>query len=114
MLAGCVISWRSTKQTIIASSTVNAEFTTCFEATLQVNWLRSLVTRLQIVDAIFKPLRIYCEILEIVFFYKNNKSGSKNKHFDLKHLTIKERVKEQEVSMEHTNTSFMIANPMTK
>ncbi|XP_059461813.1 secreted RxLR effector protein 161-like [Corylus avellana] len=33
MLAGGTISWKSTKQTIIASSTMEAEFIACFEAT---------------------------------------------------------------------------------
>ncbi|XP_059461806.1 secreted RxLR effector protein 161-like [Corylus avellana] len=33
MLGGGTISWKSTKQTIIASSTMEAEFIACFEAT---------------------------------------------------------------------------------
>jgi hypothetical protein len=33
MLVGGAISWKSTKQTIIASSTMEAEFIACFEVT---------------------------------------------------------------------------------
>ena len=34
MLAGGAISWKSAKQTIIASSTMEAEFLACFETTV--------------------------------------------------------------------------------
>jgi hypothetical protein len=34
MLAGGAISWKSAKQTIIASSTMEAEFVACFETTV--------------------------------------------------------------------------------
>ena len=33
MLAGGAISWRSAKQTLTATSTMEAEFVSCFEAT---------------------------------------------------------------------------------
>ena len=40
VLAGGAISWKSAKQTIIASSIMEAEFVACFEATNQGLWLR--------------------------------------------------------------------------
>ena len=39
MLAGGVISWISAKQSLIASSTIEAKFVACFEATNQALWL---------------------------------------------------------------------------
>ena len=61
MLAGGAISWKSAKQTIIASSTMEAEFVACFEATVHGLWLRNFISGLGIVDSISKPLRIYCD-----------------------------------------------------
>ena len=40
MLASGAVSWRSMKQTLIATSTVEAEFVSCFEATSHVFGLR--------------------------------------------------------------------------
>ncbi|KAL0307710.1 UNVERIFIED_CONTAM: Retrovirus-related Pol polyprotein from transposon TNT 1-94, partial [Sesamum angustifolium] len=40
LLANGAISWKSTKQTITASSTMEAEFVACYEATSQALWLR--------------------------------------------------------------------------
>ena len=42
-LAGGAISWKSTKQTVTTSSTMYAEFVTCYEATGQVNWLKKFI-----------------------------------------------------------------------
>ena len=40
IMASGAISWRSVKQTLIATSTMEAEFVSCFEATSQVYGLR--------------------------------------------------------------------------
>ena len=39
---------------------------------------------------------------------------SKSKHIDLKFLVVKEIVQSFWVSIEHTSTNFMIADPLTK
>ena len=45
---------------------------------------------------------------------KNNKSGSRSKHIDIKYLAIRERVKDKKVVIEHISTELMIADPLTK
>ncbi|RVW75186.1 Retrovirus-related Pol polyprotein from transposon TNT 1-94 [Vitis vinifera] len=61
MLAGGAISWKSVKQTLIASSTMEAEFIACYEASNHGIWLRNFITQLRIIDGIEKPLRINCD-----------------------------------------------------
>ena len=39
LLVGAAISWKNVKQTIIATSTMEAEFVACFEATVHGFWL---------------------------------------------------------------------------
>ena len=60
-LVGGAVSWRSAKQTLVATSTMEAEFISCFEATSHGLWLKSFITELNIVDSISKPLTIYCD-----------------------------------------------------
>ena len=48
LLAGCAISWKSVKQSIVASSTMADEFVTCYEASNHGIWLRNFITRLRI------------------------------------------------------------------
>ena len=114
MLASGAISWRSAKQSLIATSTMEVEFVSCFEATSHGVWLKSFISGLRLVDSISKPLRIYCDNSAAVFLAKNNKSGSRSKHIDIKYLAIRERVKENKVVIEHVSTELMIADPLTK
>ncbi|RVW61091.1 Retrovirus-related Pol polyprotein from transposon TNT 1-94 [Vitis vinifera] len=114
ILAGGAISWRSVKQTMTATSTMEAEFISCFEATSHGVWLKSFISGLRVMDSISRPLSIYCDNSTAVFMAKNNKSGSRSKHIDIKYLAIRERVKEKKVVIEHISTELMIADPLTK
>uniref|UniRef100_A0A2N9EQW2 Reverse transcriptase Ty1/copia-type domain-containing protein n=1 Tax=Fagus sylvatica TaxID=28930 RepID=A0A2N9EQW2_FAGSY len=114
LMASGVVSWRSAKQTLTATSTMEAEFISCFEATSHGVWLKSFISGLRIMDSISRPLRIYCDNSAAVFMAKNNKSGSRSKHIDIKYLAIREHVKEKKVVIEHVSTELMIADPLTK
>ncbi|RVW98226.1 Retrovirus-related Pol polyprotein from transposon TNT 1-94 [Vitis vinifera] len=68
----------------------------------------------QFKDSISRPLSIYCDNSAAIFMAKNNKSGSRSKHIDIKYLAIRECVKENKVVIEHISTELMIADPLTK
>ncbi|KAL6351159.1 hypothetical protein AAG906_031745 [Vitis piasezkii] len=89
LLAGGAISWRSAKQTLVTSSTMEAEFVACYEASNQGIWLRNFVTGLRVLDGIERPLKIFCD----------NKSAKKYSG---------------QISIEHIRTNSMIADPLTK
>jgi len=114
MMAGGAISWRSTKQTLAVISTMEAEFVSCFEAMSHGVWLKSFISELKIVDTISWPLRIFYDNSVVVFMAKNNKSGSRSKHIDIKYLAIRERVKDKKVVIEHMSTELTIVDPLTK
>ncbi|RVW95033.1 Retrovirus-related Pol polyprotein from transposon TNT 1-94 [Vitis vinifera] len=114
MLVGGVVSWRSAKQTLIATFTMKAEFVSCFEATSHGVWLKSFISGLRVVDSISRPLKIYCDNSAVVFMAKNNKSSSRNKHIDIKYLALRERVKKKTMVIEHVSTELMIVDPFTK
>ena len=76
--------------------------------------MRSFIYGLGVVESIFRLIRLYCDNSAAVFFAKNNKSGSRSKHIDIKYLAIREHVKAKEVLIEHIHTEQMIADPLTK
>ena len=102
------------EQSVIAVSTMEAEFVACFEATVQANWLRNFISGLGIVDSIAKPLKIYCDNSAAVFFSKNDKYSKGAKHMELKYFVVKEEVQKHKVSIEHISTDLMIVDPLTK
>ena len=113
-LAGGAISWKSCKQTLIASSTMQSEFVACFEATGQAVWLKNFVPGLRVVDSINKPLTLFCDNQAAVFLSSNNKSSGAAKHIDLKYLVVKDRVQDQTIKIQHISTKLMVADPLTK
>ena len=107
MLAKGDVSWKSVKQSIIATFTMEAKFIACYKVSNQAIWLQNFISGLRIVDGIERPLRIK-------LYSKNNRSSLKSKHIDLKFLVVKERVQSFQVSIKHTSTNFTIADSLTK
>ncbi|KAJ8756040.1 hypothetical protein K2173_024587 [Erythroxylum novogranatense] len=103
MMAGGAVSWKSVKQTLTASSTMEAEYMACYEA-----------ASLSIVDSISSPLKLYCDNSATVAFSKNTRSTSRSKHIDIKYYFVKEKVAESLITVEYTPTASMLADPLTK
>ena len=114
MLASGAVAWKSTKQTLTASSTMEAEFVACYEATKQALWLKNFSSGLRVMDTVPKPIKLLCDNAAAVFFSKKNKSGSRSKHIDIKYLVVRENVRESKIIIEHIGTLLMVADPMTK
>jgi hypothetical protein len=113
-LAGGAISWRSCKQTIVASSTMYAEFIACFEATNQVLWLKKCIPDLKVVDCIDKPLKMYSDNQPAIFYAHNNKSSKATRPIEVKYYVVKDKIQEKTISLEHIRIKDMIADPLTK
>ena len=111
MFAGRAVSWRSAKQTLTVTSTIEAKFVSCFEATSHGVWLKSFIIGLRVMDYISRPLRIYCDNSTTIFMAKNNKSDSRIKHINVKYLAIRECVKDNKVVIEHVSSELMIVDP---
>ena len=113
MLARGVVSWKNVKQSLIATSTMEAKFIACYEASNLGTSLQNFITRLCIVDGIERQLRIKCDN-KSTKLYSKNRSLSKSKHIDLRFLVVKERVHSLQVSIKHISANFMIIDPLTK
>ena len=111
LLAGGVISWKSVKQSIVASSTMAAEFIACYEASNHGIWLRNFVTGLRILDG--RP-QLFCDNKSAVLYSNNNRSSTKSKFIYIKFQVVKERVQSGLISIENIGTNSMIADPLTK
>jgi len=100
-MAGGAISWKSVKQTLTATSTMEAEYVACYEATCQAMWLKNLISYFKVVESISRPLVIYCDNTAAVHFSQNKKSSSKSNHFDIKYLFVREKILDFQTRIEH-------------
>ena len=114
MLSNGPISWKSHKQSLIASSTMEIEYVVCYEATCHAIWLRNFDSGLHVIDSIMRPLRMYCDNSAAVRFFKNNKTTGGSKHIDIIYLVVREKVQNGVVSIEHIKNTLMLVDPLTK
>ena len=91
MMAGGVISWKSVKQTLTASSTMKAEYVACYEACCHAIWMRNFVSTLGVVDPISRRLKLFCDNSAAIAFSKNTKSISRSKHIDVNSILLKRK-----------------------
>ncbi|XP_075088123.1 secreted RxLR effector protein 161-like [Nicotiana tabacum] len=110
MLSGGAISWKSEKQSITTTSTMEAEFIACFETASHAVWMKNFLTKLQILDFISKPVIIFCDNSAAVFFPKNNKRTRSSKHASLKFLKVRDMVKEGDICIDHISTDSMLVD----
>ena len=105
------VSWKSVKQTSIATSTMEVDFVSCFEATSQGVWLKSFIFGLRVMDSISRPLvttQLQCSWLRIM------RMGVEAKYIDIKYIAIREHVKEKKVVIKHISTELMIVDHLIK
>ncbi|RVW86860.1 Retrovirus-related Pol polyprotein from transposon TNT 1-94 [Vitis vinifera] len=114
MMAGGAVSWKSVKQTLTTSSTMEAEYVTCYEACCHAMWMRNFISALGVVDSISRSLKLLCDNSAAVAFSKNTRSISRSKHIDVKFYFVQEKVAESLVDIEHMSTKSMLADPLIK
>jgi hypothetical protein len=113
-LAGGAISWSSSKQTVMTSSTMYAEFVACYKVVGQAIWLKKFVFGLRVVDSIERPLKLYCDNESVVLYAHNNKKIMAVKHINIRFYVVKEKIQDKTISLEHISTKKMITDPLTK
>jgi hypothetical protein len=113
-LADGDISWRSSKQTVITSSTMYSEFVGCYEATGQAMWLKKFVPGLRVIDSIERSLKLYYDNEPTILYAHNNKKIKAVRHIDIRFYIVKEKIQDQTISLEYISTKKMIADPLMK
>ena len=109
-----VVTWKCVKQTLTTSSTMEAEYVTCYEATCHAIWLWNFILALEVVHNISKLLELFCDNFAAVSFSMNTRSTSRSKNIDGKFFFVKEKVAESLISVEHTPTTNMLVDTLTK
>ncbi|GJW31059.1 hypothetical protein Tco_0047934 [Tanacetum coccineum] len=61
VLNGGVVDWKSTKQSISATSSTDAEYIAAFDASKEAVWIRKFISGLNVVPTIEEPITMYCD-----------------------------------------------------
>ena len=102
MMVEGAVSWKSVKQTFLASSTTKAKYVACYEATCHAIWLSNFISSLEVVHSISRPLKLFCDNSAAVSFSRNTRITSSSKHIDVKFFLLKRCCKVPHFSCAHT------------
>ena len=61
-----------------------------------------------------RPLKMYCDNQPTVFYAHNNKKSTATKSIQIRFYSIKDRIQDHTISLEHIRTKDMLADPLTK
>ena len=106
LIAGGAVSWRSKKQTCVATSTCEAEYIAPCDATKEAIWLSRLVAD-QIVD-------ICVDNDGAIVSAENASVNTRNKHIDINRHFVRDSVQSNLVSWVRISTENQLADPWTK
>jgi hypothetical protein len=112
LLNGCAVSWKTTKQKSVSTSTVEAEYVAASMAVKETMWLRWLVE-----EIIGKKIANPCVRIDNAgakMLAENEQLSEKTKHIRYSYHFIKECVKEGIVQLARVPTQDNVADMMTK
>lgn len=109
---GGAISWSCRKQSIVATSSTEAEFVALSETCREVVWLKKLAKELEI--KVPEPITVYTDSQSSMDMVENEKFSNRTKHIDTKFHYVKEAVNDKEIILEYVRTDENVADMLTK
>jgi len=112
-VCGGSISWKSKKQSCVATSTCEAEYMALCSATKEAVWLSRLVSTIQS-KKITDPISIGVDNSGTISLSQNTAINERSKHIDVQFHYIRESLELGKVKVWHCRTDEQIADSLTK
>jgi hypothetical protein len=109
---GGAVSWQSRKQSLIAMSTLEAEFIACSEASREAKWLLQLQNDIHGKD--LPPLPINCDNQGALTLISTGIIKARTKHIDVCYHNSQDLHKRRIVNYSYVHTDENVAHILTK
>ena len=113
-LGGATVSWKFSKQTCIAQSTMELEFIPLDKAAEEAEWLRNFLKDIPVWPKPVKTICINCDNMEAQARAKNNVYNGKSRHIRRRHNTIRQLLSNGIISIQYVKSKENIVDPLTK
>ncbi|CAN1745337.1 Retrovirus-related Pol polyprotein from transposon TNT 1-94 [Linum perenne] len=113
-LGGAAVSWKSTKQTCIARSTMESEFIALDTACQEAEWIRSLLADIPVWKKPTPAVSLHCDSQAAIHVAKSTVYNGKKRHLHLRHETVRSLLESGVISMEYVKSEKNLADPLTK
>jgi hypothetical protein len=109
---GSSVSWSSKKQSVVATSTVEAEYIASANATKEAIWLRTLLSEVDYPQT--EATIIHSDNQGSIALSGNPVAHSRAKHIDIRYHFIREHISKEEIKLNFVSTKRMLADVLTK
>ncbi|KAE8667171.1 Detected protein of unknown function [Hibiscus syriacus] len=113
-LGGAAISWKSSKQTCIARSTMESEFIALDLAGQEAEWLRSLLADIPLWGRPTPPVSLLCDSQAAICVAKNQAYNGKKRHIRIRQESVRRLIKNGVLSLEYVKSERNLADTLTK
>ena len=113
-LRGGVVAWKSSKQTLIATSTMESEFIALEFAGKEAEWLRNFLSGIPLGMQLTPSISMHFDFQVAISIVKNKTFNGKNRHIRLRHEVVKLLLKDEIISIDYVKSKVNLANPLTK
>ena len=114
VMNGGAVSWRSSKQPVVAGSSTEAEYVAASEAAQEGVWMKEFISELGVVPSALDPMVIYCDNNGAIANAKEPRSHKNSKHIKRRFHSIREHVKDGDIKICKVHTDLNVADPLTK
>ncbi|GJW52901.1 retrotransposon protein, putative, ty1-copia subclass [Tanacetum coccineum] len=114
VLNGGSVDWKSTKHSISATSSTDAEYIDAFNASKEAVWIRKFISGLGVVPTIEEPITMYCDNTGAIAIANDHGVTKGARHFRTKVHYLRETIEMGDVKIEKIDTDDNLADPFTK
>ena len=113
-LGGAAVSWKSSKQTCIARSTMEYEFIALDKAGEEAEWLRQFLEDISIWPKPMPAICIHCDSQSAIGRAHNDMYNGKSRHIRRRHNTVRQFLSNGIISIDYIKSKDNLADPLTK
>src|SRR3989337_2330586 len=114
ILNGGAVSWCSSKQSVMAGSTCEAEYIAALEVANEGVWMKEFISDLGVIPSASGPMKIFCDNTGAIALAKESRFHKRTKHIKRRFDSIREYVKDGDIEICKVHTDLNVAERLTK
>ncbi|GJV50059.1 retrotransposon protein, putative, ty1-copia subclass [Tanacetum coccineum] len=108
------VDWKSTKQSIFATSSAEAEYIAAYDASKEAVWVRKFISGLGVVPTIEEPINMYCDNTRAIAIANESTLTKGARHFRAKVYYLREVIEYGDIKLKKVHKDDNLADPFTK
>jgi len=113
-VGGGAVSWKSSKQTCIARSTMESEFIALDKAGEEAEWLRNFLEDISFWPKPLAPICIHCDSEAAIGRAGSVMYNGKSRHIRRRHNTVRQLLSSGIITIDYVRSKDNVADPLTK